>query len=558
MNAENLTVGLAFIAGLISFVSPCVLPLVPAYIGYMGGRVTNTVAAQVAAGGGQVALRQTASTRFNTVIHGLFFIGGFTFVFVTLGIVTTVLVQQVGGQNISLITDIIGRLGGLVIIFFGLHFMGVMPKIFARLLKSPRLNSLMTTILVAIIGTLILLWGFVTAIETGPDAQFSLNVRASSLTIAGGSTIGGTFVAWFIPIPALVAVVAFLLWLVLGGAFATPGPFWRGVLGTLQGALYADTRRQMTASKQQGYLGSSVMGIVFSAGWTPCIGPVYGAVLTLAANTGDAGRAIPLLAAYSLGLGVPFLATAFLLDGAQGILRKLQRHMHKVELVSGAFLVFIGVLVATGSLAELTQRFATGAAADFSVQLEENVLNSLTGGSLNAEATPEATSESSDSSALPSLGSIEGAAAAAADRVGVEVGNLAPNFQTVTDDGQTISLEDLRGQAVLLNFWATWCGPCRVEMPEFEAAYTAHSGEGFTILAINNSETLEDVQGFREELSLTFPLLMDEDGTIQEQYGIVGYPSTFLVGRDGKIISRYFGALTSDQITDLVTAALAS
>lgn len=555
MNPENLTIGLAFVAGLISFISPCVLPLVPAYIGYMSGRVTNTVAAQVAAGGagGQVALRSNAGARFNTVIHGLFFVGGFTFIFVTLGIVTTVLVQQVGGQNISLITDIIGRVGGLVIIFFGLHFMGVMPRVFNALLQ--RKHTLLTTIIVLLVGSLLILWGFVTEIVTGAEAQFALSLHNSSLIIAGSTTLGETLVAWFVPIPALVALVAFVMWLVLGGAFSNPGGFWRSTVSAIQRALYADTRRQMTATGQQGYFGSAVMGIVFSAGWTPCIGPVYGAVLTLAANTGNAGQAAPLLAAYSLGLGVPFLLTALLLDSAQGVLRKLQRHMRKVELVSGAFLVLIGVLVATGSLAELTQRFTQGDAADFSVELEENILNALTGGALEAESTP--VPEASEGSALPALGSIESAAAAADGAIGLDVGDRAPNFRAVTDDGQTIVLDDLRGQAVLLNFWATWCGPCRVEMPEFQSAYTAHGDEGFTILAVNNMETLEDVQGFRDEYALTFPLLLDESGVIQSQYAVVSYPSTYVLNRDGVIIARHFGALTAEQVDELVTMALA-
>ena len=114
------------------------------------------------------------------------------------------------------------------------------------------------------------------------------------------------------------------------------------------------------------------MGVIFSAGWTPCIGPIYGSILTMAAMGGDVATAGSLLLAYSLGLGIPFVAAAFLLDGAQGILRHLQRHLHKIELVSGAFLVLIGVLVASGRLQDLSQNFATQF-ADFSYNLEDCV-----------------------------------------------------------------------------------------------------------------------------------------------------------------------------------------
>jgi thiol-disulfide isomerase/thioredoxin len=121
-----------------------------------------------------------------------------------------------------------------------------------------------------------------------------------------------------------------------------------------------------------------------------------------------------------------------------------------------------------------------------------------------------------------------------------------------------VRLADLRGQVVLLNFWATWCGPCRIEMPEFEKVYNAHKDDGLTILAVNNAETPAQVQEFRNQLSLTFPLLMDENGSIQNIYGIVSYPSTYVLDGEGAIIARHFGPLTANQIQQLVSDALAN
>src|SRR5664279_4166039 len=113
----QLSFSLALIAGLVSFLSPCVLPLVPAYIGYMGGRVTNTVAAQ-ATGGATLTTRPMLGSRFSTMLHGLAFVAGFTFVFVALGLLGTAFVSVIGRQSITTITNIIGRGGGIVIIFF--------------------------------------------------------------------------------------------------------------------------------------------------------------------------------------------------------------------------------------------------------------------------------------------------------------------------------------------------------------------------------------------------------------------------------------------------------
>jgi cytochrome c-type biogenesis protein len=319
------------------------------------------------------------------------------------------------------------------------------------------------------------------------------------------------------------------------------------------------------------------MGMIFSAGWTPCIGPVYGAVLTMAANGGDVARAGTLLVAYSLGLGVPFLLTALLLDQSQGLLRSMQRHMRKIELFSGGFLVLIGIAVASGELQGLSATFASGEFAQAATDLESSVIEQLTGESLESEAEPVDTDENSgltfiepgtiDSSenaidgpgtSLTSpLGSIEEAAQAVSGvEVGTDVGNLAPNFEATTDTGETIALTGLRGQVVLLNFWATWCGPCRLEMPEFQKTYDARADDGFTIVAVNNREAVEDVIGFREEHELTFPLAMDEQGDIQDLYGVVMYPSTYVIGRDGRIVARHFGALTVAQLQELVDRAM--
>src|SRR5690606_20891421 len=150
--------------------------------------------------------------------------------------------------------------------------------------------------------------------------------------------------------------------LVLGGGYNNPEAFWLKVMNTIETALYTDTRRQMNARGNTGLLGSACMGVVFSAGWTPCGGPVYGAALNLAVSgTGaDIVQAGILLTAYSLGLGIPFLLTTLLLDSAQGMLRRLQRHMGRIEVLSGALLIFIGFIVATGQLQNLSQSFSNG------------------------------------------------------------------------------------------------------------------------------------------------------------------------------------------------------
>jgi len=543
----QLTVWLAFIAGIVSFISPCVLPLVPAYISYMGGRMTYVTAVS---GGVNIKTTPTMNRRFMTMTHGLAFVGGFTFVFVMLGLFSTAFISLIGGENITTVTGIIGRLGGLLIIFFGLHFMGALPAVFNRLrVRSGPILS----IIFALLGCMIIIWGLIGTLTLWDNMHMQ-------------------FVPFWATALTLVLVTIFILWLFLSGAFTNAKLFWARVFNTVQQALYTDTRRQMSAPGEGSYASSAIMGVIFSAGWTPCIGPVYGSVLTLAANGGDVGQAGILLTAYSLGLGIPFLVTSLMLDNAQSVLRRLQTQMRTIELVSGAFLILIGIFVASGQLQSLSQQFATNPQfTEFAYKLEDSVINFLNGNPA-AEPTQEAASSSliitnpdtSQTSPLEATAEVPSAISSIADLaanapiIGTTVGSFAPVFETVTDSGLPIRLVDLRGQVVLLNFWATWCGPCRIEMPEFEKAYAAYKDEGFTILAVNNLETVTDVQEFRTEMNLTFPLLMDETASIQRLYNIISYPSTYVLDREGYITARHFGPLTAEQIQQLVSDAMAS
>src|SRR6266852_2712552 len=124
---SSVTVGLAFLAGFLSFISPCVLPLIPAYIGYLGGRTTTQVSMELATaraggpGGGSTAVQKN---RLGTVLHGAFFVAGFTLVFVVFGLLTNASLQLLRARSYDIQT-FIGRFGGLLVIFFGLHVLGV-------------------------------------------------------------------------------------------------------------------------------------------------------------------------------------------------------------------------------------------------------------------------------------------------------------------------------------------------------------------------------------------------------------------------------------------------
>ncbi|HSL45317.1 MAG TPA: cytochrome c biogenesis protein CcdA [Anaerolineales bacterium] len=223
MDIAQVTLGLAFLAGLASFLSPCVFSLIPAYIGYLGGRAV----------GGEA----TERTRFITFTHGVAFVLGFSFVFITLGVATSAF-----GRLLFDLRFILAKVGGIVVILFGLHMIGV----------------------------------------------FRI-------------------------------------------------PF-----------LEYDTRVQKMPDRKWGYLSSALMGVFFSAGWAPCVGPVLGAILTLALNGGSISTGVSLLSAYSAGLAIPFLLAALGVGWVSLTLRKYGKAMHYVEIGMGVVLVILGILLFAG------------------------------------------------------------------------------------------------------------------------------------------------------------------------------------------------------------------
>ena len=228
MGSFDITIGLVFLAGLASFLSPCVLSLVPVYIGYLGGR---------AAGG-----ESTSHNRWITFTHGLAFVLGFSLVFILFNIIAGAL----GGLFFNLRTWL-AKIGGVVVIIFGLHMIGVF--------RIPFLEY---------------------------------DVRVHSQT----------------------------------------DPRW-------------------------GYLSSFLMGIFFSAGWSPCVGPILGAIMTFALNGGSVLRGTMLGAVYSAGLAVPFLLAALGIGWVTTLLRRYNKIMRIAEIVMGALLIVSGLLLFLGSFSVL-------------------------------------------------------------------------------------------------------------------------------------------------------------------------------------------------------------
>jgi peroxiredoxin len=136
----------------------------------------------------------------------------------------------------------------------------------------------------------------------------------------------------------------------------------------------------------------------------------------------------------------------------------------------------------------------------------------------------------------------------------LQIDAVAPDFELETIYGERLSLSELRGKVVVVNFWATWCGPCQVEMPLFQERYEQYGGE-LAILAVNAQEEGAKARNFMEDLGLTFDGLLDPGGEVQELYLVRGYPTTYVIDRKGILRVQHVGVLDADQFDDYLESA---
>ncbi|MFN7064564.1 MAG: cytochrome c biogenesis CcdA family protein [Aquificaceae bacterium] len=271
----DLSLFIAFTAGILSFLSPCVLPIIPGYISYLSGIGSHEV-------------RQKGGFSKQAFFASFLFVLGFSVVFTLMGATATTI-----GGLLREYQDPIAKVGGGLVVFFGLHFANV-------LLRTNFVRELFG------VGALIL-------------ALFFLGIISQKILF---DLLG-------------IILLVFLLY-----AFG------------LHKVLYREMRRELKSSVSG--IGALLVGMFFAFGWSPCIGPVLGSILLYASQQETALQGASLLFSYSLGLGIPFLIAGGLLSVFLGFVRSFGRFFGIVEIVGGVLLVLLGVLLSTGKLAELS------------------------------------------------------------------------------------------------------------------------------------------------------------------------------------------------------------
>lgn len=272
-----------------------------------------------------------------------------------------------------------------------------------------------------------------------------------------------------------------------------------------------------------------VFGFTFSFAWTPCVGPALASVLLMAGSADTALQGFALIGLYTLGFVLPFLAVALF----AGVLLKLfQKHRNVVRYtvkVGGALLVVIGLLMVTGWMDTLSGSLAgSDPQATLTVQVTQQP---------EATNTPEATDAPEESQApIPAL-----------------------DF-TLTDQlGNTHTLDQYKGKTILLNFWGTWCGPCRSEMPDLQAVYEDYGKNekdlvvlGVAAPNLGQEGSAEDITAFLEENGYTYPTLMNEDASLFYSYGISSFPTTFMIDKNGNVYGYIMGAQSREVFDDII------
>ena len=448
-----------FLQGLLSFFSPCVLPLLPLYIGYLSGGTA------VKGEDGRIYYKQS-----KVMIHTACFVVGVSFAFFLLGLG----VSAVGSFFHSNQT-MFARAGGIFVMLFGLYQLGI----------------------------------FGTSSVLGREHRLPFQLDRLAMS----------------PVTALL------------------------------------------------------MGFTFSFAWTPCVGPALASVLLMAASASTQARGFLLIGVYTAGFVLPFLAVGMF---STTLLDVFKRHGNVVTYAARAgavLMILMGVMMFTGKMNSITGYLSSPQTGAGTVGKEQEKAGETadpgaagetaggTGKPGDGPETGETASETGGLEAGETLESAgetvtaEGPEETAGEGSGAGADTLPSVDFTLTDQfGNSHTLSDYKGKTVFLNFWATWCPPCRREMPDIQKLYEKYQAEedpevvilGVAAPDYGDEGSREEIAQFLEENGYTYPVVMDEGGELFMTYGVFSYPTTFMIDRDGNVFGYAAGQLSMEMMESII------
>lgn len=428
-----------FLQGLLSFFSPCVLPLLPLYIGYLSGGTA------VKGEDGKIHYKQS-----KVLVHTLFFVAGVSFAFFLLGLG----VSAVGGFFHSH-QAMFARVGGILVMLFGLYQLGI----------------------------------FGTSSVLGREHRLPFQLDRLAMS----------------PVTALL------------------------------------------------------MGFTFSFAWTPCVGPALTSVLLMAASAATRSQGFGLIGVYTLGFVLPFLFVGLFTTRLLELFKKYRRVVQYTVKIGGILMVLMGILMFTGKMNDVTGYLSriSGTQVPRTERMEEGTVAEKAEADNEGESTESGTGGPESTAASEEASGETAPAETAADARPVIP---AVDFELEDQYGNIHRLEDYRGKTIFLNFWATWCPPCKAEMPDIQKLYENSPTEGedavivLGVAAPNMGQegSKEEITAFLEENGYTYPVLMDTEGELFASYGIMSFPTTFMIDRDGNVFGYVSGMLSADMMDSIV------
>lgn len=423
-----------FLQGLLSFFSPCVLPLIPLYIGYLSGGAKTTDE------DGSIRYKQS-----KVMLNTLFFVFGISFAFFLLGFGFTAI-----GQFFHEYQTWFTRIGGVIIILFGLNQLGLFGS-----------NS------------------------SGKEHRFHFSPNSLAMN----------------PFTALI------------------------------------------------------MGFTFSFAWTPCVGPALASVLIMAASASSKATGFLLIGIYTLGFVLPFMAVGLFTGRLLEFFKKHRQAVKYTVKIGGVLMILIGVMMFTGWMNSFSSYLSgTGNSKSGTVtDASKAPVNEETAEEKDVENGDTPTSDEAAQSQAP-----DDEHTAAEEDI-MELAPPAPDFTLIDQYGNTHTLSDYKGKTVFLNFWATWCPPCRAEMPEIQEIYEEYGGNESDVIILGIASpnygregSAEDIAAFLEDNGYSYPVVMDEGGLSAYDYGVSAYPTTFMIDKEGNVFGYVTGQITKDIMNSII------
>lgn len=436
-----------FVQGLLSFFSPCVLPLVPLYIGYLSGG-----ARRVEADG---TIRYP---RGKVMLHTLCFVIGISFAFFALGFGFSAAGRFFSGNR-----TMFARISGILMILFGIYQTGILGHIRAA------------------------------------DREHRIPFRLEKFSMN--------------PLVALV------------------------------------------------------FGFTFSFAWTPCVGPTLASVLLMVSTAAAPLAGYLLIGVYTAGFVLPFLAVGLFTGTVLGLFRRYQKVVRYSVKAGAVLMILLGVMTFTGWMNGLTGYLSSFSGTDTQTENTSVSGEQETEEDSGKDPKEQETEENAETEAVTEEDILSGKVVTEEEEEKAEEESDlpdAPDFTLTDQYGNTHTLSEYRGKTIFLNFWATWCGPCKMEMPDIQKLYEEYgeNSEDLIVLGVANPKTdeypqnadvsQEEIGEFLTSNGYTYPVVMDTTGEIFASYGIASFPTTFMITEEGKVFGYASGTLSEDMIRSIV------